>query len=183
METSMFFGIIVICLHGYIYRFPIESDSRYNVNTSTVDNCDLPKFELEYRAVTAASYDWCPEQKQQRRMLGELIEFMKLYLVAHKKAGLIAANFGVNRRIMIIVEELEVLINPVIKKEDESQETKQCYFFHPNGTTYGIKMHSQIKVSFIDVTYLPKKKIYSGQSACVVQYNMRLLDGKGLARA
>lgn len=179
IESFFYFITIVIVLNFVNVYYPADTDSRFNVVASTVDSCDFPKYQLTYRNVSTKSYNWCPEKTQQKHDLIELSNVMKLYIRGNNLSGLVAANLGVNRRIMVFKDK--VLINPEIRTEDESHTTKICTFRCGKGEqNIEIKMSTWVRVLFLTNEFLPSKERFDSGDACMVQYLMFSLDGKNL---
>lgn len=161
--------------HSY---FPQESDSRFNTKATTIDSCDLPRYEMNYKKVTQKSYDWCSDKHAQRRDVLELIHMMRLTVNSLKLSGMVSANLGVYRRLMLV--DSTALINPVIKKEGESKEKKLCVFTCRDGRSISENMSMVVRVSFITEEFIQKKDEFTGHNACKIQYLMYLLDGEDL---
>ncbi len=182
IESLFYFITIVIVLNFVNIYYPADNDSRFNVVATTVDSCDFPKYQLTYRNVTSKSYNWCTEKTQQKHDVSELASVMKLYIKGNNLSGLVAANLGVNRRIMVFRDKL--LINPEIRTDDESHATKTCTFScGKNDQNIHIPMSTWVRVLFLTNEFLPTKEKFEGGDACMVQYLMFSLDGNNLLNA
>jgi hypothetical protein len=179
IESFFYFVVIVIVLNFVNAYYPADNDSRFNVVASTVDSCDFPKYQLTYKNVTSKSYNWCSEKTQQRHDVIELANVMRLYIKGNNLSGLVAANLGVNRRIMVFKDK--ILINPEIRTDDESLATKICTFScGKDDKNIQISMSIWVRVLYLTNEFLPTKEKFDGGDACMVQYLMFSLDGKNL---
>lgn len=159
-----------------LYYYPREEQSRYNTKANAVDACDLPRPNTSFRPVTSKSYDWCVDKTNQRPDILELLHIMKLTVIAKGLSGMVAANIGVKRRIMVV--DSNAFINPSIKKGDESDTMKTCTFVCPETEKeIDITMNTWVRVTYITEDFMPKKEKFEGLDACKIQYLMSSLDG------
>ncbi len=159
-----------------LFYYPHEEESRYNTKANTVDVCDLPRPSTAFKPVTSKSYDWCVDKTNQRPEVLELLHIMKLTVLAKGLSGMVAANVGVKRRIMVV--DSTGFINPSIKKGDESDTMKICTFICPDDNReIDLPMNTWVRVTYITEDFMPKKEKFEGMDACKIQYLMSTLDG------
>jgi peptide deformylase len=174
-QAIAYFLFLFLMLQGMLIYYPREEESRYNIKANTVDACDLPRHSTVFREVNAKSYDWCTDRINQKPEVLELIHIMKLTVAANKYSGMVAANLGVKRRIMV-TDSPASFINPSIKKGDESDTMKLCTFVCPHGEI-NIPMNTWVRVTYLTEEFMPRKERFEGMDACKIQYLMSSLDG------
>lgn len=176
IQTIVYFLFVFVLFQGVLFYYPHEEESRYNTKANSVDVCDLPRASTAFKPVTSKSYDWCADKINQRPDVLELLHIMKLTVAARGLSGMVAANIGVKRRIMVV--DSVAFINPSIKKGDESDSMKICTFVCPDDNReVDYPMNTWVKVTYITDEFMPKKETFEGMDACKIQYLMSALDG------
>ncbi|BBH25186.1 peptide deformylase [Intestinibaculum porci] len=106
---------------------------------------------------------------------------LKETLAAHRHecVGMAANMIGVNKRIIIILDEdqMIVMFNPeIIKTSKKTYVAEEGCLSHP-GSSKETKRYESVKVSYLDENWKKKIKTYTGFTAEIIQHECDHLEG------